>query len=101
VLPTSLTRLSIENFPNLKCLSSKGFQDLASLKHLVIYNCEKLTSFPENGFSPSLLHLYIWKCPLLKERCKKDQGPEWFKIAHIPCVVIDHRHINEPEDENQ
>jgi Leucine-rich repeat (LRR) protein len=101
MLPASLTDLSIKDFPNLKCLSSKGFQDLASLEYLSIRNCEKLTSIPEHGFSPSLLQLFISNCPLLKERCKKDRGPEWFKIAHIPCVVIDDRPINEPEEENQ
>jgi hypothetical protein len=101
MLPASLTTLSIDGFPNLKCLSSKGFQDLASLDHLYISNCEKLTTFPKHGFSPSLLYLHISNCPLLKERCKKDGGPEWFKIAHIPCVKIDNRHINEPEEENQ
>jgi len=97
MLPASLTKLSIFGFPNLKCLSSKGFQDLASVEYLNISNCERLTSFPEHGFSPSLLYLDISNCPLLKERCKKDRGPEWFKIAHIPCVKIDKRHINEPE----
>jgi len=101
MLPASLTSLSIDGFPNLKCLSSKGFQDLASLEYLFIYYCEKLASFPEDGFSPSLLNLHIQNCPLLTERCKKDRGPEWFKIAHIPCVWIDNRHINEPEEENQ
>ncbi|XP_062173711.1 putative disease resistance RPP13-like protein 1 [Alnus glutinosa] len=101
MLPASLTGLCIGDFPNLKCLSSKGFQDLASLEYLFISNCEKLTSFPKDGFSPSLLYLLIKNCPLLKERCKKDRGPEWFKIAHIPCVEIDDRHINEPEEENQ
>jgi hypothetical protein len=95
MLPASLTTLSIRYFPNLKCLSSKGFQNLASLEYLEIRNCEKLTSFPEHGFSPSLLQLYIFDCPLLKERCKKDQGPEWFKIAHIPFLQIDNKLINE------
>ncbi|GLT54619.1 hypothetical protein SLA2020_278030 [Shorea laevis] len=89
MLPTSLTSLTIEDFPNLKCLSSKGFRGLASLEQLIIYDCEKLTSFPDDGFSPSLLQLYIRRCPLLEERCKKDRGQEWFKIAHIPCVEID------------
>jgi hypothetical protein len=55
MLPASLTSLSIGDFLNLKCLSSKGFQDLASLQELFISDCEKLTSFPEDGFSPSLL----------------------------------------------
>jgi hypothetical protein len=101
MLPASLTSLTIVDFPNLKCLSFKDFQDLASLKHLVIGNCEKLMSFPEHGFSPSLVDLHIFNCPLLKDRCKKDRGPEWFKIAHIPCVWIDRWSINEPEEENQ
>jgi Leucine-rich repeat (LRR) protein len=101
ILPASLTSLSIRYFPNLKCLSSKGFENLASLEYLVICNCEKLTSFPDDGFSPSLLQLSIRNCPLLKERCKKDRGPEWFKIAHIPRVEIDDRFINDPEEENR
>ncbi|XP_059455571.1 putative disease resistance protein At3g14460 [Corylus avellana] len=97
MLPVSLTSLIIRDFPDLKCLSSKGFQNLASLQFLFILDCEKLTSFPEDGFSPSLLRLYIQRCPLLEKRCKKDRGPEWFKIAHIPCIVIDGRLIYEPE----
>ncbi|XP_059455591.1 disease resistance protein RPP5-like [Corylus avellana] len=97
MLPASLTVLIIRDFLNLKCLSSKGFQNLASLLFLFIENCEKLTSFPEDGFSPSFLQLYIRRCPLLEKRCKKDRGPEWFKIAHVPRVEIDGRSIYEPE----
>jgi hypothetical protein len=63
MLPASLTNLTIADFPNLKCLSSKGFQDLASLEYLQICNCEKLTSFPEHGFSPSLLSLIVTNHP--------------------------------------
>jgi hypothetical protein len=100
MLPASLTSLSIGDFLNLKCLSSKGFQDLASLQELFISDCEKLTSFPEDGFSPSLQRLFIWRCPLLEKRCKKDRGPEWFKIAHIPYVEINGRSIYEPEKES-
>ncbi|GLT70864.1 hypothetical protein SLA2020_429170 [Shorea laevis] len=126
MMPASLTNLSIRSFPNLKHLSSKGFRCLSSLKtlrigwceklmsfpddglppsllDLRIVCCEKLTSFPEDGLPPSLQQLHIANCPLLKERCKKDQGREWFKIAHIPRVQIDGRFIYdpEPEEENQ
>ncbi|XP_059439994.1 putative disease resistance protein RGA3 [Corylus avellana] len=93
MLPASLTSLSIKHFPNLKYLSSKGFQFLTSLEKLSIGRCEKLTSFPAEGLPPSLLQLYIIGCPLLKERCKKDQGRESFQIAHIPYVQIDGRFI--------
>ncbi|XP_062175401.1 putative disease resistance RPP13-like protein 1 [Alnus glutinosa] len=88
MLPSSLISLSIECFPNLEYLSSKGFQFLNSLEKLFIRNCEKLTSFPEYCLPDSLLQLYIIGCPLLGERYKKDQGQDWFKIAHIPFVEI-------------
>jgi hypothetical protein len=89
--------LNIIYFLNLKCLSFKGFQDLASLQQLFIWDYEKLTSFPEDGFSPSLLWLFIERFPMLEKRCKKDRGLEWFKISHIPCVLIDWTSVYEPE----
>jgi hypothetical protein len=121
-LSASLTSLHIRNMPNLKYLSSEGFRHLSSLKKLQIDSCEKLMSFPDDGLPPSLLHLrirccemftsfpndglppllqqlHITNCPLLKEHCKKDQGREWSKIAHIPCVKIDFRFIYDPEPE--
>jgi Leucine-rich repeat (LRR) protein len=85
-LPASLIRLEIACFPNLKYLSSKGFQDIDSLEELDIRNCKKLKSFPKDGLPPSLLRLFIDQCPLLKEQCKKDKGREWLKIAHIPIM---------------
>ena len=99
-LPASLTSLTIQIFPKLKKLSSKGFQILTSLEELSIYQCEALKYLPEDGLPPSLLELHIQKCPLLKERCKKNQGREWFKIAHIPCIQLDGKFIYDPEKEN-
>ena len=100
MLPASLTSLIIRNFPNLKCLSFKGFRDLAYLQALSINECENLSSFPDEGLPPSLQQLYISSCPLLKERCKKDQGREWSKIAHIPRVEIVDIFIYDPAEEN-
>jgi hypothetical protein len=97
MLPASLTTLSISHFHNLKYMSS--LQSLTSLEKLDIRECENLTSFPDDGLPPSLLILYVSNCPLLKEHSKKDQGQEWFKIAHIPYVEIDQRFIYDPEDE--
>ncbi|XVF18270.1 hypothetical protein REPUB_Repub11eG0006700 [Reevesia pubescens] len=93
MLPPSLTKICIANFENLKCLSSKGFQNLTSLQHLSLYNCPKLISLPEKDTLLSLFELYIFECPLLKEGCKRDKGREWSKIAHIPFVEIDHEMI--------
>jgi hypothetical protein len=119
-LSASLTSLHISNLPNLKHLSSKGFRCLSSLKTLRIGWCEKLMTFPDDGLPPSLLdlrivccemftsfpkdglppllqQLRIANCPRLTEHCKKDQGREWSKIAHIPFVEIDGRFIYDPE----
>ncbi|XVF11833.1 hypothetical protein REPUB_Repub08aG0061200 [Reevesia pubescens] len=93
MLPPTLTKIRLENFENLKCLSSKGFQNLTSLVYLSLINCPKLTSLSEKDMLLSLLQLYIRNCPLLKEGCKSHKGREWSKIAHIPYVLIDEKTI--------
>ncbi|KAH9782687.1 putative disease resistance RPP13-like protein 1 [Citrus sinensis] len=98
-LPTSLTDLYLWGFQKLISLSSTGFQSLNSLQYLLIAGCPNLTSFPEVGLPSSLLRLYIFKCPKLKRACKRYQGKEWPKIAHIPCVEIDEKFIYDPESE--
>ncbi|TQE04172.1 hypothetical protein C1H46_010166 [Malus baccata] len=85
----SLTRLYIEGFPNLKKLSSKGFPFLTSLQSLELWNCPKLASIPEEGLPPSLENLWIYGCPVLKERCQPGKGRYWHKISHIPFIWID------------
>ncbi|KAM3685488.1 hypothetical protein ACJW31_11G121600 [Castanea mollissima] len=100
LLPISLTSLSIINFPNLVLLS-KGFQHLSALEMLYIKDCPKLEYLPENGLPPSLLKLYIYRCPLLEQHCKKGKGREWFKIANIPRVEIDWRSVYEVEEEQE
>ncbi|GAV85205.1 NB-ARC domain-containing protein [Cephalotus follicularis] len=102
VLPTSLISLAILGFSNLKHLySSNGSWNLTSLERLYIYDCPKLTSFPKDGLPPSLLQLHISNCPLLKQRCKKDKGQDWPKIAHIAHVEIDRKFIYDPEEEEE
>ncbi|XP_050284684.1 putative disease resistance RPP13-like protein 1 isoform X3 [Quercus robur] len=99
-LPSSLTQLAIWSIPNIVILSSLGFQNLSALEQLEIGYCPKLASLPEKGLPPSLLHLYIKECPLLKQHCKKG-GREWSKIANVPCVLIDNRSVYEVEEEQQ
>ncbi|KAM4080535.1 hypothetical protein ACJW30_11G024300 [Castanea mollissima] len=102
LLPTSLTYLSIDEFPNIVFLSSKLFQNLYSLEQLWIWDCPKLASLPENGLPPSLLELQVIRCPVLKQHCKKGKGQEWLKnIINIPCVQIDDRSIYELQEEEQ
>ncbi|XP_068332274.1 putative disease resistance RPP13-like protein 1 [Pyrus communis] len=88
LFPKSLTGLRIVGFPNLKKLSSKGFQFLTSLQSLWLFNCPKLTSIPEESLPPSLEELHIIRCPVLKERCQPGKGRYWHKISHIPCIEM-------------
>ncbi|XP_012443801.2 putative disease resistance RPP13-like protein 1 [Gossypium raimondii] len=89
MLPPSLTRIFLLEFENLEYMSSKGFQDLASLKELGIGKCPKLKSLPEKDVLLSVGYLKIYSCPLLEEGCSSDKGREWSKISHIPLVEID------------
>ncbi|KAK5834408.1 hypothetical protein PVK06_018286 [Gossypium arboreum] len=93
MLPPSLTFISLSEFENLEFMFSEGFQDLASLKELVIDNCPKLTTLPEKDMLLSLRYLRISSCPLLKEECSSDKGGEWSKISHIPFVTIDFKSV--------
>jgi hypothetical protein len=47
LLHTSLTYLSIGNFPNLKSLDKKGLQHLIALEELRIWRCPKLKYMPQ------------------------------------------------------
>ncbi|KAH7511033.1 hypothetical protein ACOSP7_025814 [Xanthoceras sorbifolium] len=99
VLPSSLIHLNISEFKKLKYLSSKGFQNLTSLESLFIMGCPNLICFPEVGLPSSLLYVLIVRCPLLKKQCKRNEGQEWSKIAHIPCIEIDRKNIYDEDYE--
>ncbi|KAH0981703.1 hypothetical protein GBA52_008880 [Prunus armeniaca] len=89
LLPKSLTDLLIRDFPNLKKLSSKGFQSLTSLRSLVLWNCPKLAYIPEQGLPISLRELLIIQCPLLKDKCQPGSKGRYLpKISHIPRIYI-------------
>ncbi|CAL5331505.1 unnamed protein product [Camellia sinensis] len=55
LLPTSLIFLHIKEFRNLEKLSSKLFQNLASLEQLWISGCPRLKSLPVQRLPPSLM----------------------------------------------
>ncbi|KAI5341724.1 hypothetical protein L3X38_009599 [Prunus dulcis] len=89
LLPKSLTVLSIAGFPNLKKLSSKGFQFLTSLQSLQLCDCPKLASIPVEGLPISLRELKIIRCPLLKDKCQPGSKGRYLpKISHIPRIKI-------------
>ena len=95
LLPPTLTILEISNFQNLESLNSLSLQTLTSLATLRIRGCPKLWSIlPREGLLPdTLTTVSIRSCPLLKARYSKEEGEDWPKIAHIPCVFIDLKSI--------
>ena len=88
MLPLSLTILKIKDCRNLKKLDYRGLSRLSSLKELSLHNCQILQCLPEEGLPESISQLNIKDCPLLKQRCKKQEGEDWEKIAHIEYIEV-------------
>ncbi|KHN37726.1 Putative disease resistance RPP13-like protein 1 [Glycine soja] len=89
VLPHSLVSLGINKCGDLKRLDYKGLCHLSSLKELRLEDCPRLQCLPEEGLPKSISYLRIWgECPLLKQRCRKPEGEDWPKIAHIEHFYI-------------
>ncbi|KAL8119167.1 putative disease resistance protein RGA4 [Apium graveolens] len=84
----ALTELYINDFEGVKALPD-SLAKLPSLKELHIVNCENLMSLPSFEECDSLDSLTISGCAILKERCRKESGPEWYKIQHIPHLNWD------------
>ncbi|KAL3507449.1 hypothetical protein ACH5RR_032831 [Cinchona calisaya] len=91
---SALTDLKIRGF-GVKSLPD-WFGKLSSLEKLNLYNCEKLEHLPSHQSMTSLArlqYLCISDCPLLKERCRAENGSgphsDWSKISHIHFIVID------------
>ncbi|XP_015886582.3 putative disease resistance RPP13-like protein 1 [Ziziphus jujuba] len=96
------TGVEIGDFPSLrklvmescsKFVALPSLSNLSSLEHLEIKHCPKLHSLPEEGLSASLEFLLINDCPGLKERCSKEEGQDWGKIAHVTSIWIDHQKL--------
>ncbi|XP_014522121.1 putative disease resistance protein At3g14460, partial [Vigna radiata var. radiata] len=88
LLPLCLIILIISDCPNLKKLNYKGLLELSYLKYLKLVNCPNLECLPEEGLPKSISYFEIKKCPLLEQRCNKEEGEDWEKISHIPGVFI-------------
>ncbi|THG20495.1 putative disease resistance protein At3g14460 [Camellia sinensis] len=89
LLPTSLISFWIEDFRNLEKLSSKLFQNLASLESLHIWGCPRLKSLPVQRLPPSLEELWIRGSRKLTRKCEKGKGKYWPHLAHMPRVDVD------------
>ncbi|KAF4356745.1 hypothetical protein F8388_010967 [Cannabis sativa] len=90
----TLRNLRIEDCSKLTRLP-EWLPKLISLEKLEIICCRNLLSLPDGmeGLT-SLTHLVIEDCNALKERCKREVGPDWHKIAHVPNLSIGLRSSN-------
>ncbi|KAM3239935.1 hypothetical protein ACQJBY_053555 [Aegilops geniculata] len=95
VLPEAIRHLSmvqklkIDNCTDLEVLP-EWLGDLVALEHLEISCCRKLVSLPEGLRSLTALgELIVSDCgSALTENCRKGTGKDWFKICHIPSILI-------------
>nr|DAD32450.1 TPA_asm: hypothetical protein HUJ06_011301 [Nelumbo nucifera] len=70
------------------------FGKFHTLEELSIIRCEYIDSIPDElQHLSSLQKLYIYKCPLLEERGRKEVGEDWKNICHIPHIEINGRRI--------
>ncbi|KAM4105781.1 hypothetical protein ACB094_04G018600 [Castanea mollissima] len=85
---TALETLVIKFFDGIETLP-EWLGDLSSLKKLQIGWCNNLMHLPTTTTRLiKLEELESWGCSKLKERCAKESGEEWLKIAHIPKIRI-------------
>ncbi|KAB1671029.1 hypothetical protein [Gossypium barbadense] len=85
---TSLRFLQLQNIPKCRHLP-EWLQHLTNLQRLFLVNLPNLTSLPHQMHClTSLKYLHIQEIPQLEERCRKDIGADWQKIAHIPNIWL-------------
>ncbi|KAI8010609.1 putative disease resistance protein RGA3 [Camellia lanceoleosa] len=88
---TTLRDFSLQHFCGLEALP-EWLANLLSFHSLELFDCKNLMYLPTmkamQHFT-NLQSLQIYSCPLLKERCAREGGQEWHKIAHIPSINIE------------
>ncbi|KAK1301207.1 hypothetical protein QJS10_CPB13g00682 [Acorus calamus] len=86
---SSLETLSISYCDSLQRLPI-GLQGLSCLRKLHLMMCPLVGSFEVGGngggLSASLERLSVTKCPVLMKQCRKEDGPDWPKIKHVPNI---------------
>ncbi|KAL8493633.1 hypothetical protein ACS0TY_024714 [Phlomoides rotata] len=85
--------LDIDDCPMLTNLPS--LLDTSSLCRLSINRCPNIGSLPDDGLPLSLEAFIISECDIIKERCRVEEGADWYKIRSIPKIEIDYMEIDQ------
>jgi hypothetical protein len=98
---SKLKSLSLDFIADLETLPEEWLQNLTSLEFLWIQRCDRLKSLPEGMRRLTCLQrLTIEDCPILLQRCKRDTGEDWAKIAHIPNLELGYYWYPPQQEEN-
>lgn len=83
-----LRTLDIDDCPRLTNLPS--LVDTNLLHCLNINRCPEICSLPDDGLPRSLQALTISYSDIIKDRCRVEEGADWYKIRSIPKIEIDY-----------
>ncbi|KAI3444268.1 hypothetical protein Pfo_000933 [Paulownia fortunei] len=86
-----LRTLDINDCPKLINLPS--LLNTSFLQSLNISRCPNILSLPHDGLPVSLQALTVSESNIIKDRCRIEEGADWYKIRSIPKVEIDHVEI--------
>ncbi|KAK9920821.1 hypothetical protein M0R45_029366 [Rubus argutus] len=92
---TSLTSFWILSFDGVEAFP-EWLGNLATLEKLTIQDCKNLMYLPSVKAMQRLNRLHtlsIIGCPLLRERCTQESGPEWPKIRLVPFMHNGKDHV--------
>ncbi|CDP20160.1 unnamed protein product [Coffea canephora] len=91
LLPCTLQGLRLWHLHHLKVLNYSSLRHFTSLQWLDIRCFPGLLSLPEEGLPASLTSLEINHCKQLGPRLEWEKGQDWTKVAHLPCLIVDHK----------
>ncbi|PQM39069.1 putative disease resistance protein RGA4 [Prunus yedoensis var. nudiflora] len=62
--------------------------DETILRKLKIIDCPNLVTFPKGMHCLTALRELEISSDPLAERCRREEGEDWYKIAHIPKIIL-------------
>ncbi|CAA0837395.1 Putative disease resistance RPP13-like protein 1 [Striga hermonthica] len=101
----NLTHWEVHNLSRFPCLRELGIEDCPrlmnlpslvntdGLRNLSISRCPEISSLPADGLPGSLQALIISECDGLKDRCRIEEGRDWWMIREVPKIEIDYVEI--------